>query len=134
MNDWLQSAGLTDIPSTDRAALLALPKQQVPRGTPLFHPGDAAQGFVVVLSGRVDVFLTGPSGRDILLYAVEPGQSCVQTTLGLLGGEPYTGEAIAATDSLLVMIPSRLFLGLDEHRRPLSQLRVPAPSPNGCRA
>ncbi|MCK7475756.1 MAG: cyclic nucleotide-binding domain-containing protein [Rhodopseudomonas palustris] len=51
----------------------------------MFRPGDAAQGFVVVLEGRVEVFLTGPTGREILLYAVEPGQGCVQTTLGLMG-------------------------------------------------
>ncbi|MCE6952905.1 Crp/Fnr family transcriptional regulator [Cereibacter sphaeroides] len=84
----------------------------LPRGTLMFRPGDAAQGFVVILQGRVEVFLTGPTGREILLYAVEPGQSCVQTTLGLMGGEHYTGEAIAATDVTVVVIPKPLFLRL----------------------
>jgi CRP/FNR family transcriptional regulator len=95
-----------------RARLDALLPAAVPAGTPLFHPGDAARGFVVVLDGRVDVFLTGPTGREILLYAVEPGGSCVQTTLGLLGGEDYTGEAVAARDSEIVLIPRALFLSL----------------------
>ena len=65
----------------------------------MFRPGDMAQGFVIVLSGRIEVRLTSASGREILLYAVEPGESCVQTTLGLMGGEPYSGEAVAATDA-----------------------------------
>ena len=70
-----------------RRRLLSLPEQTVVKGAVLFRPGDAAQGFVMVLSGRIEVHLTGPSGREILLYAVEPGQSCVQTTVGLMAGE-----------------------------------------------
>lgn len=90
-------------------ALAALPVLALPRGQVLFRPRDRAQGFVVVLSGRVEVGLTGPSGREILLYTVEPGQSCVQTTLGLMGDEPYTGEAVVAEDSRAVMITRTTF-------------------------
>ncbi|PWE30443.1 Crp/Fnr family transcriptional regulator [Maritimibacter sp. 55A14] len=97
-----------------RTRLDTLKPMQVPRGTVLFHPGDSVAGFVVMLAGRVEVFLTGPTGREILLYAVEPGQSCVQSTLGLLGGEDYTGEAIAATDCELVMVPRDIFLALTD--------------------
>lgn len=98
--------------------LEALLPAGVPKGTLLFQPGEAAKGFVVVLKGRVEVFLTGPTGREILLYAVEPGQSCVQSTLGLLGGEDYTGEAITATDCDLVLIPRALFLALMDQAAP----------------
>ncbi|TNF64042.1 MAG: Crp/Fnr family transcriptional regulator [Rhodobacteraceae bacterium] len=84
----------------------------VPKGTVLFRPGETVKGFVVVLSGRVEVFLTGPTGRDILLYSVEPGQSCVQSTLGLLGGEDYSGEATTATEARVVLVPRDMFLRL----------------------
>lgn len=94
------------------AALAALSSVALPGGTTLFHPGDAARGFVVVLSGRIDVTLTGTSGREILLYAVAPGQSCIQTTLGLLGDEAYTGEAVTAGPVEMVLIPRPLFLRL----------------------
>ena len=77
---WTDSLHLS---STSKAALAALPTRDVPRGSVMFRPGDVAQGFVVVLSGRIEVRLTAASGREILLYAVEPGESCVQTTLGL---------------------------------------------------
>jgi CRP/FNR family transcriptional regulator len=92
-----------------RVALAALPVRAVPQGAVLFRPGDVAQGFVIVLAGRIEVRLTSASGREILLYAVEPGESCVQTTLGLMGGEAYSGEAVAATDAQVVMIPRPLF-------------------------
>lgn len=88
----------------------ALVPKDLPKGLVLFRPGEMAAGFAVVLRGRVEVNLTGPSGREILLYAVEPGQSCVQTTLGLLGGEAYTGEAITASDVQVISIPRALFL------------------------
>lgn len=94
------------------AALAALPHRTVPDGTTLFRAGDAAQAFVIVLRGRIDVSLIGASGREILLYTVVPGQSCIQTTLGLLGEEPYMGEAETVGEVELVLIPRRLFLRL----------------------
>jgi CRP/FNR family transcriptional regulator len=104
--------GITRLLPETVTRLAAILPRQVPKGAVLFHPGDAADGFVVVLQGRIEVYLTGPSGREILLYAVEPGQSCVQTTLGLMGDELYTGEALAATGAQLVIIPKPLFLSL----------------------
>jgi CRP/FNR family transcriptional regulator len=104
-----QIAGLS---APAAARLAALAPQTVPRGAILFHAGDQAQGFVVVLEGRVEVFLTGPTGREILLYTVEPGQSCVQTTLGLMADEEYTGEAHVAAPARVVLIPRALFLRL----------------------
>lgn len=101
-----------DLSPASQAALAPLPVHRIARGTVLFRPGDAAQGFVVVLSGRIEVRLTAASGREILLYAVEPGESCVQTTLGLMGDELYTGEATAASDAEVVVIPRPLFLRL----------------------
>lgn len=101
-----------DLSASGQTALVALPHRQLPEGTPLFHPGEPAQAFVVVLSGRIEVMLTGPSGREILLYAVEPGQSCIQTTLGLMGDEAYTGDAATATACEVVLIPKALFHSL----------------------
>jgi len=109
---WTGSANLPGLDAATASTLDRLVPMAVPARTPLFHPGEEVTGFVVVLSGRIEVFLTGPTGRDILLYAVEPGQSCVQSTLGLLGDESYTGEAITKTDCRLVMIPRATFLGL----------------------
>lgn len=106
------AAALPGLAADDCARLDALPVQTLPRGARLFHPGDRAQGFVFVLSGRVEVSLTGPSGREILLYGVEPGQSCIQTTLGLLGDEPYSGEAETVSDTRLALVPAPLFHAL----------------------
>lgn len=111
--NWTEIAqGLERLEPGARAQLARVPVQTVPADTVLFRPEEPVQGFVVVLSGRIEVFLTGPTGREILLYAVEPGQSCVQSTLGLLGGDAYSGEAVARSDCRVALIPRGLFLTL----------------------
>lgn len=118
---WLDDTDLAALPARSRAELVRLSPVHLPRGTDLFHPGDTAEGFPVLIRGRIEVYLIGPSGRDILLYAVEPGQTCVQTTLGLLGGEPYGGEAITTRDSDVVMIPRGVFLRLMDEAAPFRE-------------
>jgi CRP/FNR family transcriptional regulator len=92
--------------------LQALDPMDVPAGTVLFRPGDAVKGYVIVLDGRIGVHLIGPTGRDILLYDVVPGKSCIQSTLGLLGGDDYTAEAVAERATRLVLLPRATFLDL----------------------
>jgi CRP/FNR family transcriptional regulator len=108
-------ARATGLPPAEGAAAAALDRLapvEVPEGAVLFRPGETVKGFVIVLRGRVDVYLTGVSGREILLYEVVPGQSCVQSTLGLMGGEDYSGEAVARAPSEIVLVPRDLFLRL----------------------
>jgi len=103
------------LPGLDAATIAkldAMPAMQLPKGQCLFRAGDHAQGFAMVLEGRVEVTLTAASGREILLYAIEPGHSCIQTTLGLMGDAPYSGEAMTVTPARLVMIPPAEFARL----------------------
>lgn len=110
MADWLDKAFFPEgLDFEARQFLAALKPQHVPRKTVLFRPGDEAGGFVIVLSGRVGVYLTGRSGRELLLYSVAPGETCVLTTLSILGGEPYQGEGIAESDLVAVMVPASAF-------------------------
>ncbi len=95
-----------------RSVLERLVPAEVPAGTVLFRPGETVKGYVIVLEGRVSVSLLGPTGRDILLYEVAPGQSCIQSTLGLIGGDDYSAEAAATHDTRLVLVPRPVFLEL----------------------
>ncbi|UWQ13469.1 Crp/Fnr family transcriptional regulator [Aliiroseovarius sp. M344] len=110
---WTQDTDeIADLDAPARALLDTLTPVDVPKGAVLFCPGEAVKGYVVMLSGQVDVNLIGPNGRDILLYRVAPGQSCIQSTLGLLGGDAYTAEAMAETPARLVLIPRDVFFAL----------------------
>ncbi|THV24684.1 Crp/Fnr family transcriptional regulator [Peteryoungia ipomoeae] len=110
MAGWADQAGfLAGIDAEARRVLEALTPVHVPFRTALFRPGDEAQSFVILLSGRIGVYLTGRNGRELLLYSVTPGETCVQTTLGVLGGAPYSGEAVAESDLVAVMVPPSVF-------------------------
>lgn len=63
----------------------------VPDGTCIFRPGDETSAFLMVKSGTVRVEQTNSAGRTVVLYRVEPGDSCVLTTACLLAGKPYSG-------------------------------------------
>lgn len=95
-----------------RAVLDTLLPRTVPKGTVLFHAGDEPPGFMLVLAGRVGVYLIGQSGRDMLLYDVVSGQTCVQTTLCLLGEQAYTGEGLAETDVEFILLSRAQFASL----------------------
>ena len=110
MAGWVDQTGfLAALEADARQALEALKPVHVPSRTTLFRPGDQAQSFVVLLSGRIGVYLTGRNGRELLLYSVTPGETCVQTTLGVLGGAPYSGEAVTESDVVAVMVPPAIF-------------------------
>jgi len=113
VTEWIdRSIGLAGLDPQAKELLAGLRVITLPSGKVLYRPGDEVAGFVLVISGRVDVYLTGPSGREILLYGVTPGETCVQTTLGLLGEEDYSAEAVAETDIEIVVIPKPMFLEL----------------------
>jgi CRP/FNR family transcriptional regulator len=81
----------------------------VPRGTVLFRPEDACQGFVVVRSGSIKVSLTAENGREIVLYRVRPGEVCLQTFGCLVKGNAYSAEGVAETDLEVEVIPAGEF-------------------------
>ena len=107
---WLDGYGALDALASDlRAAFAALPRRSLAQGSVLFAPGAPCQGFALVLAGGVRVDVTGASGRSILLYRIGPGETCVQSTLCLLGEATYSATALAETALSLVFVPRPLF-------------------------
>ncbi len=107
---WLDAfPALSGLDPPSRAALSVLPEMSFAKGRCLFAPGAHCAGFVLLLSGRIRVGLTAGNGRRLVLYRVVPGETCVQTTLCLLGGMDYTAEGVAESELRLVIVPPVLF-------------------------
>jgi len=66
-------------------------------GEPVFHVGSRCENYLLVVEGSVRVLMISDTGREVVLYHVRPGESCVLTTSCLLGGEPYPAEGVAET-------------------------------------
>ncbi len=75
----------------------------------VFHAGDLCGAFLILLDGDVRVQLTAANGREVTLYRIGPGGSCILTTSCLLGREHYPAEAIAESDVTALAIPAASF-------------------------
>lgn len=75
----------------------------------VFHAGDLCQAFLILLDGEVRVQLTAENGREVTLYRIGPGGSCILTTSCLLSNEHYPAEAIAESDIEALAIPVSSF-------------------------
>jgi CRP/FNR family transcriptional regulator len=102
--------GLSRLPADIRAELVAGSKTvSVPMGTEIFSPGQTADNLWLLLDGTVKVQQKSESGRDIFLYRVHAGESCVLTTACMLAFEDYAAEGTAETDVRAVAIPRSTF-------------------------
>ena len=78
-------------------------------GTVLFAERQPCNGFPLLLSGTIKVVKSMPAGREMLLYRIEPGGSCVITSSCLLGHMPYSARGIAETALQIAILPKTLF-------------------------
>jgi CRP/FNR family transcriptional regulator len=85
---------------------------RAPKGSVLFRPGQPCGGFPLLLEGAVRVSQTAPSGREIALYRVEPGEGCLLSGGCLLGRSDYAASGIAESDVTVLKIPPALFHAL----------------------
>lgn len=109
--DWIgQFEGLARLPEPVRMKLVDRSRViEVSAGTHIFGPGNIPDNLLLLLDGTVRVSQTSEKGREIVLYRVEAGQSCVLTTACLLAHEAYAAEGVAETDIRAVSIPRAVF-------------------------
>lgn len=95
----------------DFRALLAASGRpaHMPANVDVFSPGSPCSAYLIVLEGAVRVQMLATTGREILLYRVLPGESCVLTTACLLGNEAYPAEGLTETETLAVAVPIERF-------------------------
>ena len=101
---------LAELPAAARERLWArMQSMRVPAGTVLFDDHQACEGFPFVVSGSIRVIKASPSGRELPLYRVAPGETCVISSSCLLGHEDYNARGVAESDTEMVMLPKAVF-------------------------
>lgn len=78
-------------------------------GAVLFAERQPCPGFPLLFSGTIKVVKSMPAGREMLLYRIEPGGTCVITSGCLLGHTPYSARGIAETTLQMTILPKTVF-------------------------
>lgn len=81
----------------------------IKKNAAIINMGEAPKNLVLLLEGSIRVQQVSDSGREILLYRVNDGNSCILTAACVLAYEGYAAEVIAETDVKAVLIPRDVF-------------------------
>ena len=101
---------LATLPAAARQRLFkAAQLMRVPAGTLLFDERQACQGFPLVASGSIRVSKVSIQGRELPLYRVGPGETCIITSSCLLGRADYNARGMVESDLTLVFLPASEF-------------------------
>lgn len=82
---------------------------EAPIGTIGYSEGMPCNAYVMRLEGKSRVYKLSTSGREILLYRVAAGETCVLTTTCLLGRSDYPASTIVEEPIRDVIVPSHIF-------------------------
>jgi CRP/FNR family transcriptional regulator, anaerobic regulatory protein len=93
---------------------------KAPAGATMFDEDQPCMGFPLLLSGSARVVKAAPSGRELHLYYVLPGEACILTCTCLFGQSNYQARGVVVQDVELVVLPPHafrvLFASLDSFR------------------
>lgn len=95
------------LPEADMAAFLDAAKvQDCKKGETLFHQGDAADSFFVIISGWVKLYRTTPEGEEALVSIFTRGD--VFAEAALFGDSIYPLSAQAIEETRVLSIPGKI--------------------------
>lgn len=100
---------LRELPAAQLQGLLKDSTMHLPVGTLVFDENQGCMGFPLVLSGSIRVIKAAPNGRELQLYRVGPGESCILSSSCLLGHENYHARGIAEQDVEMLILPASTF-------------------------
>ncbi|USB33528.1 Crp/Fnr family transcriptional regulator [Paenibacillus sp. YPG26] len=90
--------------------------------TPHFiREGHILQHAMFILQGAVRIYKVTPQGKEITLYRVRNGESCVLMLASILGETPYEASVSIEADTEVLLIPIHLFRTWMDLYLPLKQ-------------
>ena len=85
---------------------------QIEKGNVILKSGTYIKAIPFLVSGLVKVFKEDETGAEVLLYYIEPGESCVMSMTTLVKDEISKVKAIVEKDAEIVLIPADRALGI----------------------
>jgi len=84
-------------------------RQIIPAGQSVYSEGDACQLFLFLLSGEIRVFKTGVNGKEITLYDISSGETCIINASCILSGAQAPANALTQTECDALLLPAPIF-------------------------
>lgn len=111
IEDWTERfQGTRNLPEAVRGRLRHLSRIiRLKKDSEVFGPENVPDSLFFLYEGTVRVSQTSEAGREIVLYRVIAGESCVLTTACMLAEEAYNAEGIAETDVTAIILPKTAF-------------------------
>ncbi len=109
--DWTERfQGTAALPRSVRDRLIDVARIiHMDPGAQVFGPANVPDSLFFLYDGRIRVSQTSDTGREITLYRVDAGESCVLTTACMLAEEAYNAEGVAETEITAVVLPKPAF-------------------------
>ncbi len=89
------------------------------KGRTLFCEGDPSDTVITIVSGRVKVFKSLPSGNDVILHLLGPGDPV--GTVATYEGLPFPASAVALEPTSCLLLGEREFFALIERHPALAR-------------
>ncbi len=83
-------------------------ERRLVKGTLIFAKGDPGDSMMAVIAGRVRIGAVSADGREVTLNSIGPGE--IFGEIALLDGKPRSADAVAADDTLLLVVERKHFL------------------------
>ena len=81
-------------------------KITLPAGTSVCHQGNTCEHLPIILEGRARVFKISENGREITLYRIARGESCVLTASCIMSDLTFPAIAVTEQTSDALIIPA----------------------------
>jgi CRP/FNR family transcriptional regulator len=80
----------------------------MPPDTMIYLEGDNPTYFAMVLEGKIRIYKTGGSGREITLYRFGSGEGCILTASCIIGNSTFPAYALCEENTRCELVPSEL--------------------------
>lgn len=94
-----------------------LPKLEINKGEVILKEHTYIKQIPLVVAGNIKVRKTDESGKEIVLYHIEPGESCILSITSCLNNNQSNAEAITDEDTKIVIVPAvKVIEWMDEYK------------------
>ncbi|HIA15101.1 MAG TPA: cyclic nucleotide-binding domain-containing protein [Nitrospirales bacterium] len=100
---------------------------ELSKGYQISTEGDVCLDFPLMLTGRVRVYKTGERGREITLYRLGQGDTCVLAGACIIGDMPFPAFSITEQDTQVITVSACVLHAVSPARGSRGKTRLTSP-------